>query len=460
MTAQISVVILAAGQGTRMHSERPKVLHRLAGRPILEHVINLSESLGAEQICVVYGHGGEQVREFFAERAVTWVEQQPQRGTGHAVQQALPGINAGNIVLVLYGDVPLIQSETLQRLLDEACKGKLAIMTVLADDPAGYGRVIRKPNGRIEAIVEDKDAGPEQLDIHEVNTGLLACPVEHLARWLEKLQPDNAQAEYYLTDIVSHAVEDGNAVEAVIADSETEVMGINDKLQLAQAERAYQKRVADRLMVQGVSIADPARIDIRGTLVCGKDVFLDINTVFEGEVELGDGVTIGPNAVIRNTRIKSGTQVFENCVLDGATVGENCKIGPYTRLRPEADIVQGARVGNFVEIKKSRIGAGSKVNHLTYIGDTTIGADVNIGAGTITCNYDGVDKHHTLIGDGAFIGSGVELVAPVEIGPGATIGAGSTISKSAPAGELTLERARQVAVPGWRRPVKKKVVKD
>ena len=455
VSAHISVIILAAGQGTRMRSDRPKVLELLAGRPLLEHVLNAAETMHADEICVVCGYGGEQVRQTFAERNVIWVEQQPQRGTGHAVQQALPAIKPDSIVLILCGDVPLVAPQTLQRLVDLAMKDRLAILTVEASDPSGYGRIIREPDGQIRAIVEDSDASPEQRTICEVNTGSLASPMKYLSSWLEKLRPDNAQDEYYLTDIVSLAVADGRSVEGVVAKSETEVMGINDKVQLAEAERAYRIRASNELMLQGVGIADPARIDLRGDLVCGKDVYLDINTVFEGSVELGDGVTIGPNSIIRDTRIAAGSHVYENCILDNATVGKDCAIGPYARLRPEAVLEQGARVGNFVEIKKSRVGAGSKVNHLSYIGDTTIGADVNVGAGTITCNYDGASKHHTLIGDGVFIGSGVELVAPVEIGAGATIGAGSTITKSTPPGELVLERSKQVVIPGWKKPAKK-----
>jgi bifunctional UDP-N-acetylglucosamine pyrophosphorylase/glucosamine-1-phosphate N-acetyltransferase len=455
VTANISVVILAAGQGARMRSERPKVLHPLAGQPMLAHVIDSAEELGAKQVCVVYGHGGDSVREAFADRKVTWVEQRPQRGTGHAVQQAVPSLDSDSLALVLYGDVPLVTSETLRSLLSGADDNQLALLTVELEDPTGYGRIIRDSAGRVQAIVEHKDASELERAVREINTGLLACPVDKLTGWLEKIQPDNAQGEYYLTDIVSLAVQDGVAVNAVIAASEAEVMGINDKVQLAQAERTLQARQAHALMVQGVGIVDPSRIEIRGSLVCGKDVELDINTVFEGVVELGDGVTIGPNSVIRNSRIGAGTGVYENCSLDGATVGENCEIGPFARLRPDANLKERARVGNFVEIKKSTVGVGSKVNHLTYIGDAMIGADVNIGAGTIVCNYDGANKHQTLIGDGAFIGSGVELVAPVEIGPGATVGAGSTISKSAPPGELTIERAKQVVIRSWKRPSKK-----
>jgi bifunctional UDP-N-acetylglucosamine pyrophosphorylase/glucosamine-1-phosphate N-acetyltransferase len=454
VAANLSVIILAAGQGTRMRSDRPKVLQPLAGRPMLAHVIDAAEDLGAAQVSVVYGHGGELVREAFPDRKVTWVEQQPQRGTGHAVQQAVPGLNSNNLALVLYGDVPLITCETLRNLVDGAGETQLALLTAELEEPSGYGRIIRNTDGQVQAIVEHKDASDQQREIREINTGLLACPVEKLTGWLDRIKPNNTQDEYYLTDIVSLAVEDGFHVNAVIANSESEVMGINDKIQLAQAERAYQTRQANRLMESGVSLADPARIDIRGSLVCGKDVEIDINTIFDGNVVLGDGVQIGANSVIRNTRIESGTQVYENCILDNATVGKNCEVGPFARLRPETVLDEKAHIGNFVEIKKSNVGAGSKVNHLTYVGDAIIGTAVNVGAGTNTCNYDGANKHQTLIGDGAFIGSGVELVAPVEIGPGATIGAGSTISKPVPPGELTLERARQVVIPGWKRPKK------
>jgi bifunctional UDP-N-acetylglucosamine pyrophosphorylase/glucosamine-1-phosphate N-acetyltransferase len=455
VTANLNVVILAAGQGTRMRSDRPKVLHPLAGRPMLSHVIDSAESLGAKQICVVYGHGGELVREACAARPLAWAEQRPQRGTGHAVQQAIPNLDPDSLALILYGDVPLVTGETLRSLVDAAGDNTLALLTVELEDPSGYGRIIRDTTGRVQAIVEHGDASEQQREVREINTGLMACPTEKLTGWLEKIKPNNAQDEFYLTDIVSLAVDDGVTVNAVMAASETEVMGINDKIQLAQAERAYQARLANQLMASGVGIADPSRIDIRGTLVCGKDVELDINTVFEGTVELGDGVTIGPNSVIRNSRIGAGTGVYANCVLDDATIGAECEIGPFARLRPEADLKDKVRVGNFVEIKKSTVGVGSKVNHLTYIGDAAIGATVNVGAGTIVCNYDGVNKHRTTIGDGAFIGSGVELVAPVEIGAGATIGAGSTISKPAPPDKLSLERARQVVIPGWKRPVKK-----
>jgi bifunctional UDP-N-acetylglucosamine pyrophosphorylase/glucosamine-1-phosphate N-acetyltransferase len=451
----ISVVILAAGQGTRMRSSLPKVLQPLAGRPLLEHSIAVAESLNPNKICIVYGHGAEQVLEHFDGRDVDWVLQEPQLGTGHAVQQAMPSLQADDVVVIMYGDVPLVRRTTIENLANAAETGP-AILTVIEDEPAGYGRIVRDPAGAVSAIVEEKDADDDQRRIDEVNTGLLACPVKQLGPWLDALSSDNAQGEYYLTDIVASAVADGVRVAAVTADSSTEVMGINDKLQLAVAEAAYRERTAEDLMRTGVTIIDPARIDVRGQLNCGTDVLIDINVVFEGVVELGDNVTIGPNCVISNTRIAAGTTVNANCVLEDAIVGENCNIGPFGRLRPGAEMKRNARVGNFVEMKKTTLGVGSKANHLTYLGDAVIGDGVNVGCGTITCNYDGANKYQTVIGDNAFIGSGVELVAPVNIGAGATIGAGSTIGKDAPEGELTLQRSKQVTIKGWKRPEKNK----
>lgn len=436
-----------------MRSHLPKVLQPLAGRPMLEHVITAAEALLAHRICVVYGHGGETVRERFSGRGLEWALQEPQLGTGHAVQQAMPVLPANDIAVVLYGDVPLVLPETIERLARAAVNGP-AILTVFEDKPAGYGRIIRDPASAVVAIVEEKDATDEQLRIDEVNTGLLACPVNMLGPWLDALKADNAQGEYYLTDIVATAVAAGCRVEAVIADSPTEVMGINDKAQLAVAERAYRERTAAALMEAGVTLADPARIDVRGRLTCGMDVFIDINTVFIGSVELGDRVTIGPNCVIENCRIGDGSVIHASSVLQDAQVGAQCNVGPFARLRPGTEMKTGARIGNFVETKQTVLGIGSKANHLTYLGDATIGDNVNVGCGTITCNYDGARKRATVIGDNAFIGSGVELVAPVEIGAGATIGAGSTISKHAPAGELTLSRVRQTTVKGWKRPTK------
>lgn len=438
-----------------MRSGLPKVLQPLAGRPLLEHGIAVAESLQPNRICVVYGHGAEQVLEHFQGRDLEWALQEPQLGTGHAVQQAMPSLQADDVVVIMYGDVPLVRATTIENLAKAAATGP-AILTVFETDPTGYGRIVRDPAGAVSAIVEEKDADDDQRRINEVNTGLLACPVKLLGPWLDALKSDNAQGEYYLTDIVASAVADGVSVAAVTADSSTEVMGINDKLQLAVAEAAYRERTAADLMRAGVTIIDPARIDVRGQLSCGNDVLIDINAVFEGHVELGDNVTIGPNCVISNTRIAAGTTVNANCVLEDAIVGENCDIGPFGRLRPGAEMKQNARIGNFVEMKKTVLGVGSKANHLTYLGDAVIGDGVNVGCGTITCNYDGANKFQTVIGDNAFIGSGVELVAPVNIGEGATIGAGSTIGKDAPAGDLTLQRSKQITIKGWKRPEKNK----
>ena len=438
-----------------MRSSLPKVLQPLAGRPLLEHGIAVAESLQPNKICVVYGHGAEQVLEHFQGRDLEWALQEPQLGTGHAVQQAMPCLQADDVVVIMYGDVPLVRASTIENLANAAASG-LAILTVIESDPTGYGRIVRDPAGAVSAIVEEKDADDDQRRITEVNTGLLACPVKLMGPWLDALKSDNAQDEYYLTDIVASAVADGVNVAAVTADSSTEVMGINDKLQLAVAEAAYRERTAADLMRAGVTIIDPARIDVRGQLSCGNDVLIDINAVFEGDVELGDNVSIGPNCVIINSRIAAGTTVNANCVLEDAIVGENCDIGPFGRLRPGAEMKENARVGNFVEMKKTILGVGSKANHLTYLGDAVIGDGVNVGCGTITCNYDGANKFQTIIGDNAFIGSGVELVAPVNIGEGATIGAGSTIGKDAPAGDLTLQRSKQTTIKGWKRPEKNK----
>ena len=449
----LSIVILAAGQGTRMRSDLPKVLQPLAGRPLLAHVLACSATLGADDICVVYGHGGEAVQAAFDDDSLRWALQAEQLGTGHAMQQAMPGTPDGNRVLVLFGDVPLLTPATLTVLLGETPAGEMAVLTVDMEDPTGYGRVIRE-NGSVRAIVEEKDAGASEKAVREINTGVMVCPADRLKRWLDNLGNDNAQGEYYLTDVIAMAVSDNVEVHGVKAGSYVEVMGINDKKQLAEAERALQARLVDELMQQGVGFADPARVDIRGSLTCGKDVFIDINAVFEGDVELGDETIIESNNLVRDSKIGRGTVLHSNCHIEGATTGSNCEIGPFSRLRPGAELRDNVKVGNFVEIKKSVVEDGSKVNHLTYIGDAEIGKDVNVGAGTITCNYDGANKHKTTIGDGAFIGSGVELVAPVEVGEGATIGAGSTITKPTPADKLTLERAKQLTVQGWKRPVK------
>lgn len=450
----LSIIILAAGQGTRMRSDLPKVLQPLAGKPLLAHVLATAGALAADDICVVYGHGGEAVKAACRGENLRWALQAVQLGTGHAVQQAMPETPADNRVLILAGDVPLLTSATLQRLLGETPREDLAVLTVDMDDSTGYGRIIRE-NGSVRSIVEQKDASVEQRALKEINTGVILAPGDKLKDWLSKLGNNNSQGEYYLTDVIAMAVADDIVVHGIKADSSEEVMGINDKKQLAEAERALQARLVDELMRQGVGFADPARVDIRGTLKCGRDVFIDVNAVFEGEVELGDGSRIESNNLIRDSKLGANTIVHSNCHIEGATSGSDCEIGPYARLRPGAALANNVKVGNFVEIKKSTVADGSKVNHLTYIGDTEIGKGVNVGAGTITCNYDGANKHKTKIGDGAFIGSGVELVAPVEIGAGATIGAGSTITRNAPDNALTLERSKQKSIAGWTKPTKK-----
>ena len=450
----LSIVILAAGQGTRMNSRLPKVLQPLAGRPLLRHVVACSTELGAASVCIVYGHGGDEVQAAFKGEALDWALQAEQLGTGHAVMQAMPHVGDDCRVLILFGDVPLITAGTLQSLLDECPADQLGVLTVVLDDPTGYGRIVRE-NGKVVRNVEHKDASEAERAITEINSGVMCAPAAKLKGWLDRLGNDNSQGEYYLTDVIDMAVSDGTGVHGVIADDPEEVAGINDKRQLAMAERAYQRRAVDALMKQGVGFADPARVDIRGTLRCGRDVFIDVNAVFEGEVELGDNVTIESNNLLRDCRIGDGSVVHSNSHIEGAVMGRDCEIGPFARLRPGADLADRVKVGNYVEIKKSRVADGSKVNHLTYIGDAEIGSGVNVGAGTITCNYDGANKHKTVIGDGAFIGSGVELVAPVEVGAEAVIGAGSTLSKPAPADKLTVARARQVTVDGWKRPVKK-----
>lgn len=450
----LSTIILAAGQGTRMRSDLPKVLQPLAGKPLLAHVLDCAAALASDDVCVVYGHGGETVRAKFPADSLRWALQAEQLGTGHALQQAMPETPDANRVLVLFGDVPLLLPATCKRLLDETPPTDLAVLTVDMDDPTGYGRVIRE-SGNVSCIVEEKDAGPEEQAVREINTGVMVCPADRLRAWLGNLGNDNAQGEYYLTDVIAMAVNDGVTVHGIKADTWTEVMGINDKKQLAEAERALQARLVDELMKEGVGFADPARVDIRGTLSCGKDVFIDVNAVFEGDVVLGDGVKVESNNLVRDSRLGPGTLVHSNCHIEGADTGLNCEIGPFARLRPGAHLANNVKVGNFVEIKKSTVADGSKVNHLTYIGDSVIGKGVNVGAGTITCNYDGANKFQTTIGDGAFIGSGVELVAPVRVGSGATVGAGSTITKDVPDESLVLERSRQKTVPGWKKPVKK-----
>lgn len=437
-----------------MRSRLPKVLQPLAGRPLLAHVLASAAALRSDDVCVVYGHGADAVQAEFPDSNIRWALQAEQLGTGHAVQQAAPEIPDGNNVLILAGDVPLLTSATIKKLLDETPENDVSVLTVDMDDPTGYGRILRNAKG-VTRIVEQKDASNEQRKIREINTGVILCPGDQLKRWLSALGNDNSQGEYYLTDVIALAVADDVTVHGVKASDANEVMGINDKKQLAEAERALQARIVDELMREGVGFADPSRVDVRGTLTCGKDVFIDINSVFEGDVVLGDNITIESNNLIRDSKLGAGTVIRSNCHIEGASTGRECEIGPFARLRPGADLANGVKVGNFVEIKKSTIADGSKVSHLTYIGDAEIGSNVNVGAGTITCNYDGANKHKTKIGDGAFIGSGVELVAPVEVGAGATIGAGATLTRSAPENALTVERAKQITVEGWKRPVKK-----
>jgi len=450
----LGVVILAAGQGTRMKSSLPKVLHKLADRPLLQHVIDTARTLAPQRIVVVYGHGGELVRESITDDDLLWAEQAEQLGTGHAVQQALPQLEGVDQVLVLYGDVPLTRADTLQRLLDNAGNG-FGLLTVTLDDPAGYGRIERGAEGEVLRIVEQKDADEEQLAIREINTGIMVLPTQRLQAWLGSLSNDNAQGEYYLTDVLAMAVDEGMPIAVTHPHNEDEAEGVNNKLQLANLERAYQRARAEELMLAGLTLRDPARFDLRGTLQHGNDCVIDINVVVEGRVQLGNNVQVGANTVLRNVSIADDVTVLENCVFEDASIGPGSTLGPFSRLRPGAELVGGAHVGNFVEIKKSIIGEGSKVNHLSYVGDSEIGARVNIGAGTITCNYDGANKHKTLIGDDAFIGSNTALVAPVSVGKGATIGAGSVIGKDAPEQQLTLTRAKQVSLPGWQRPQKK-----
>ena len=450
----LNIVILAAGKGTRMYSDKPKVLHALAGKPLVQHVLDCAASLQPQQVCVVYGHGGEAVPQAMQQYGARFVIQEPQLGTGHAVQQAMPHLKDDSRTLVLYGDVPLIQHSTLHQM-QQAGDG-LVLLTVNLDEPTGYGRIVRDAQGDVQCIVEQKDATPEQLQIREVNTGILLAPTAKLRAWLGKLGNNNAQGEYYLTDIVAMAVNEGVAVHTVQPAQRWEVEGINNKVQLATLERVWQQEVATRLMARGVTLADPARIDVRGKLICGRDVEIDVGCIFEGDVALGDRVQVGAYSVIRDAVIAQGTQIAPYSHIDSSEVGANCHIGPYARLRPGTKLADDVHIGNFVEVKNSAIDKGSKANHLSYIGDSTVGSRVNVGAGTITCNYDGANKHRTVIEDDVFIGSDTQLVAPVKVGKGATIGAGSTITKDAPAGELTLSRGKQVTIAGWTRPVKGK----
>ncbi len=455
MSAPLEVIILAAGQGKRMHSDTPKVLHQLAGRPLLAHVLDTARVLEPGAIHVVYGHGGEQVRAAFAAAQLNWAYQAEQKGTGHAVAQALPAVANEAVVLVLYGDVPLVRPETLRHLLAAAGQNGLALLTAELAEPGAYGRIVRDQTGSVVKIVEAADASPAEAAVREVNTGFLAAPASKLKKWVGSLRNHNVQGEYYLTDIIAMAVADGVRIATRAPQDISEVVGVNSKQELAYVERLHQRQHAERLMSQGVTLRDPARLDVRGELVCGRDVVIDVNIVFEGRVVLGDRVQVGPNNVIRDCTIGADTQILPNCVIEEADIGSRCRIGPFSRLRPGNRIADAVHIGNFVEVKKSEVGEGSKMNHLSYIGDSTIGSHVNIGAGTITCNYDGANKHRTIIGDNVFVGSNTALVAPVTVGEGATIGAGSVITREAPAGALTLSRAEQKTRAGWKRPVKK-----
>ncbi|HEX6158181.1 MAG TPA: bifunctional UDP-N-acetylglucosamine diphosphorylase/glucosamine-1-phosphate N-acetyltransferase GlmU [Burkholderiales bacterium] len=450
----LEILVLAAGVGKRMRSSLPKVLQPLAGRPLLGHVLATARELAPRKVIVVHGHGAEAVRKAFNGEKVEWVLQAEQLGTAHAVMQAMPQVGADADVLILYGDVPLMRAATLKRLL-QAANGGLAVLTAEPDDPAAYGRVVRDASGRVAKIVEQRDASPAERAIREINAGFYALSAKRLSGWLKRIDNRNAQNEYYLTDLVSLAVTDKAPVEAVKTADAWEAAGVNTPRELAQLERQYQRIWAEKLLESGVRLADPARIDVRGALECGREVSIDVNCVFEGNVKLGDGARIGPNCVLRNVTIGAGTEVRAFSHFDDAEVGARCVLGPFARLRPGASLADEVHVGNFVEVKASRLGVGSKANHLAYIGDSEVGANVNIGAGTITCNYDGANKNRTVIEDDCFIGSDATLVAPVRIARGSYIGAGSTISKDTPAGQLTVARAKQVSIPGWK-PKKKK----
>ena len=452
---KLNVVILAAGKGTRMRSDLPKVMHLLAGQPLLQHVLNVSNKLDPDQTVVVYGFGGEVLRHHFQEAPVIWVHQSEQLGTGHAVLQTLNHLDDDAVILALFGDVPLIRAENCTTLIENASTGSLVVLTTVVNEPSGYGRIVRNSEGKLLRIVEHKDANNETKAIREINSGIMAMPVKKLKKWALELKNNNQQKEYYLTDIVEIAVAEGNNVEAISEYDNQTLQGVNTKSDLAKSERYLQMLQAENLMAEGVTLADPRRIDIRGVLNCGRDVTIDVSCVFEGTVTLGNNVKIAANCFIRDTKIDDGTFIAPFSHLDGAMIGRSCRIGPYARLRPGTDLASETHVGNFVEIKNSRVGSNTKINHLSYVGDATVGKNVNIGAGTITCNYDGVNKHTTTIEDDVFIGSSTQLVAPVKIGYAATIGAGSTITKDAPPETLTVARSKQLSLPTWTRPKKK-----
>lgn len=452
----LSVIILAAGQGTRMKSALPKVLHDLGGKPLLAHVLATSKQLAADAVYVVYGHGGEQLRQSIQDTAITWVHQAQQLGTGHAVSQALPQIPDDHQVVVLYGDVPLIEADTLRALLRRCEGGGLAVLTAKLDDPAGYGRIVRDQQGRIVAIVEQKDASEAIRAINEINTGFMAGFAGDLKRWLGNVKNTNSQGEFYLTDVVALSVAEQVRVRTTQPGNVAEIMGINTRAHLADIERHYQRRIAANVMANGATLRDPGRIDVRGNLTTGRDCIIDVNCVFEGTVELGSDVIIGPNVFIKDAKIADNVQILANSVIEGATIHRGSRIGPFARIRPGTQLAEDVHVGNFVELKKADVQTGSKINHLSYVGDARIGREVNIGAGTITCNYDGANKYETVIGDRVFVGSDTQLIAPVNVGAGATIGAGTTVTKDVPEGVLVISRVPQQVKTGWRRPTKKK----
>ena len=455
MIAPFNIVILAAGRGARMKSDLPKVLQPLGGRPMLTHLLDAARKVEPLQICVIYGYAGDQVRQLTATEDITWILQAEQRGTGHALMQALPHLASSGVTLILYGDVPLVTQDTMRNLTALAVRDCVALLTAKLDNPAGYGRIVRDDTGAVTRIVEENDADAAIRAINEVNTGLMALPTQRLSDWLGRLRNDNSQGEYYLTDIIAMAVADGVEIQTSRPAHAWETVGVNDKTQLAELERQFQQNIARDLMAQGVTLLDPARLDVRGSLQCGRDVSIDVGCVFEGDVVLGDNVQVGAYCVLSDANIGAGSRIAPFSHLAGATVGRNNRIGPFARLRPGAELAADVHIGNFVEVKNSRVDTGSKINHLSYVGDSTVGKQVNIGAGTITCNYDGVNKHRTVIEDDVFIGSDTQLIAPVTVGKGATIGAGSTITKNVSAGMLTLSRSAQTTVSGWLRPINK-----
>jgi len=453
----LQIIILAAGQGTRMRSDKPKVLHKIGGKPLLAHVYELSQKFDNCKITVVYGFGGEKVLSELSDLKVTWIEQTERLGTGHAVMQATPALDDEDTVLVLYGDVPLLAHTTADRLLKSVDQNNLSLLTVDLIDPSGYGRIIRNQDNQVQMIVEEKDTTDQQKKIKEGNTGILATNAGNLKRWLSRLNNNNAQGEFYLTDIIAMAVSEGIPIKTSQPETVDEVLGINNKIQLAHLERTYQMRNAYKLMELGVTFADPHRFDLRGSILeVGQDVEFDVNVVLEGDIRIGNRVKIGPNTTIRDVEISDDVEILPNCLIEGAHIGKRCRLGPFARIRPEVKLSDDVRIGNFVEIKKSELGNRSKINHLSYIGDSEVGADVNIGAGAITCNYDGANKFKTIIEDGAFIGSDTQLVAPVTVSKNSTVGAGSTITKDTPADTLTLSRSNQISIKGWQRPIKKR----